>query len=647
MYYYEVWVSSSRYHGEGALTYASELHLAVGSIVIVPLQQQKVVALVVKKAAKPRFKTKQIIRTVSSSALAKELQELIVWLKDYYPAPFGQLMSLILPTTLIGESRKKLDLGATRLPPAEDLPVLTSEQERSMSAIDKSRQQSVLLHGDTGTGKTRVYLELVKQALENGRSAILLTPEIGLTPQLALACSVAFPGKTVIVHSGLTASKRRNIWLYTLESPEPLVIIGARSALFSPLGKVGLIVVDEFHETSYKQEQTPYYQTARVAAKLAYLHKAKLILGSATPPIADYFAFKQKDLPIIRMTHRVIQTAPTPPQINIIDLKKREVFRSSPWLADDLIQGIERAISRNEQSLVFLNRRGTARLILCEVCGWQAACPRCDLCLTYHSDRHNMQCHTCGFRQKTPLSCPDCGANNIIFRNIGTKSLYAELQRLFPRAVIKRFDGDNTKPERLEQQYTAVRSGAVDILIGTQVLAKGLDLPKLSVLGVVLADTGLSFPDYTSEERTFQLLTQVVGRVNRGHVAGEVYIQTYHPESPLLKAALNKDYEHFLANQLIERKLYGFPPFRFTLKLTCSRAKRDSAENSSKKLAQELRRFSKTIEIIGPTPAFVEKIQNRYRWHIIVKSFDRPELTRIIKRLPSSWSYDIDPLNLL
>jgi primosomal protein N' (replication factor Y) len=245
------------------------------------------------------------------------------------------------------------------------------------------------------------------------------------------------------------------------------------------------------------------------------------------------------------------------------------------------------------------------------------------------------------------MQCESCSAKDIVFRNIGTKALVTEIQRLFPKAVIGRFDSDTAKKDRLEEQYKNIRDGKIDILVGTQMLGKGLDLPRLSVLGVVAADSGLGFPDFSAEERTFQLLTQVIGRVHRGHLPGKVFIQTYHPESMVISSAISKDYDSFYRQQLQERKMFGFPPFRFLLKLTCVRATSDSAKKACEKLSQEIRSSGLRIEVVGPSPAFVEKIHNRYRWQIIVKSVDRSLLVGIIRTLPAKWSYDIDPINLL
>jgi primosomal protein N' (replication factor Y) len=312
-----------------------------------------------------------------------------------------------------------------------------------------------------------------------------------------------------------------------------------------------------------------------------------------------------------------------------------------------LLSALENSLLNHQQSLVFLNRRGTAKLVLCQKCGWEALCPRCDLPLTYHGDKHIMQCHTCGFHDSVPSTCPVCSESDIIFKSIGTKSLVIELERLLPKARIGRFDSDTAKPDSLGVQYASIRDGKIDILVGTQMLGKGLDLPKLSTLGIVLADTSLTFPDYTSEERTYQLLTQALGRVHRGHVAGTAFIQTYHPENNVLLSAVSKDYESFYDSQIEERKLFRFPPYRHMLKLTCSRSSSQNAKRASLQLASELRNRNLPVEIIGPSPAFIEKTHDRYRWQLIIKSTRRIELINIIRDLPANWSYDIDPVNLL
>ncbi len=645
MFYYETWVRSQRYHSDKPLTYCFSAKLPIGSIVVVPLQNKNVVGIVVNTVNKPSFTTKAIVRAISDAPLPAQLIELISWMKDYYPAPFGQIVSTVIPVALTSKSRQPNPKNPVTNAKAT-LPPLNDEQASVLGQI-RASGQSVMLHGDTGTGKTRVYMELIQESLSQKRSVVLLTPEIGLTPQLANECQELFPGQTVVIHSGLSVAERRNIWMSILEAKLPLIVIGPRSALFTPLNDVGLVIIDECHESTYKQEQAPHYQATRIGAQLAKLHDAQLILGSATPSVDDYYIFSKKNLPILRMTKQAVTNPFGAPKIDVIDLKNKQHFTKSAWLSNTLLKAVQTVINNKQQALVLLNRRGTARLILCQQCGWQALCPRCDLPLTYHGDTHNIQCHTCGYLAKTPTNCPECSANDIIFRNIGTKSIVSEIKRLIPNATIARFDSDTLKPERLEQQYSKLKNGSIDILVGTQMLGKGLDLPNLAVLGIVTAETSLSFPDFTAEERTFQQLAQALGRINRGHTPGTAVIQTYQPRSLLLKAVIDKNYNLFYESQIKERQIYKFPPFRHLLKLTCSRASNASAQRASEQLSNKIKSADFPIEIIGPNPAFINKTHGRYHWQIVIKSVDRHALVEIIHNLPTGWSYDIDPMNLL
>ncbi len=645
MNYYEIWVSSQAFHGSEPLTYASELLFEIGDVVSVPLQRKRVIGFVVGKVGKPTFNTKSVEPLPEPARIPSQLVELFKWMQTYYPAPSGQIASLLLPSSLDQKARAKVGSENTQQKP-KSLPPLTKAQTKALNAI-RSSSSSVLLHGDTGSGKTRVYIELARDALHNDKSAIVLTPEISLTPQLVAEFTAQFPNQTLVMHSHLTPAERRKVWLLVAKATTPLIVIGPRSALFAPLKKVGLVVIDEAHDQAYKQEQPPHYLASRVAAMLANIHGAQLVLGSATPSVADYFTFESKQLPIVRMEGSAISNVEQPTDIAIVDIKNRDQFKESAWLSTDMIQAIRFALDRGLQSLVFLNRRGSARIVMCQNCGWQALCPRCDVPLTYHGDQHKLICHTCGHRASSPSSCPECTAIEISYKSIGTKAVSEELRRLFPEARVERFDSDNLKSERLDQNHNAVSSGEIDILVGTQILTKGLDLPKLAVVGIVAADTALSFPDYTAEETTFQQLSQVIGRVRRGHQSGKVIIQTFYPENMALKAAVDKNYSLFYKQQILEREKFLFTPFSYLLKLVCSRKSSASAE----KVAQSLHTFLSTlplsIEIIGPSPAFKPKQYDKYYWQIVVKAKKRDQLISIISQLPAQISYDIDPINLL
>jgi primosomal protein N' (replication factor Y) len=618
--------------------------------------RRNTLGVVVGEVTRPKFTTKSVSSIYDSlPPLPSQLLQLAVWLPQYYPAPLGAIGQQIMPA---GFSEKLLqnavaNIDKTQPPPAHPegseeakLPALTTEQKSVLSAIGKP--DTYVLHGETGSGKTRIYIEQALKTLTSGHSLILLSPEIGLTSQLSAVFRATFGSRVVVMHSQLTALERQTAWLKCLLSTEPLIVIGPRSALFAPLQTIGLIIIDEFHEPAYKQEQAPHYHAVRVGSMLAHLHGATLLLGSATPSITDYYLAEHKNKPILRMTKPARSQEGHILHTHIIDLKDRANFSRSPHISDVLVKAIEQALGQGEQSLLYLNRRGSARLVICNACGWQALCPHCDLPLTYHNDSHLLMCHTCGFTQPTPSSCPECGNPDIIFTAIGTKALADEAQRLFPAARVQRFDTDNKKAERFEQHYDNVQAGNVDILVGTQVLAKGLDLPNLSVLGVITADTSLSMPDFSAQERTYQLLSQVLGRVGRGHRSSTAIVQTYQPESPILQASITKDWPKYYASELEERETFLFPPFVYLLQLTCRRAKSVTAEKAALALADIFRTERLHVTIEGPAPSFHEKIGDKYQWQLVLKSRNRSELVKAIKLLPSSgWSYNIDPVTLL
>ena len=648
MRFYLVWVSSPQYKSSSPLTYGFNGQLKNGSIVEVPFRNKKIIGLVDSETAKPDFATKEISNLVINETLPESTLKLFEWLANYYPASSAAHLQLFLPTNLL-----KLVPSTTNIKNNNDLidlklPKLTNEQSQVINEIRATSGRTTMLHGDTSSGKTRVYIELIYEALQKNRSAIVLTPEIGLTPQLIKVLEESFPSRVVLIHSSLSDKIRRDNWLKILNSTRPIIVVGPRSALFSPLKNIGIIVMDEAHEATYKQEQAPYYQSSRVAAKLSEINKASLIFGTATPLISDYYILKSKDL----LTARMIKSAVSGKNddraiIETVKMTERDSFKKATWLSDPLLNSISQSLSDKQQSIVFLNRRGTAQVILCQKCGWQALCPNCDTTLTYHGDTHKMICHSCNFNQTVPSLCPVCKSPDIIFRGAGTKAITEELKKIFPTAKISRFDKDNKKLDSLEKNYDDLLSGKVDIIVGTQIITKGLDLPNLSTVGIVMADSGLYFPDYMAEERTFQNLMQVIGRVARGHLPGRVIVQTYHPESLAIKAAINKNFQEFYDQQLIERKKFRFPPFVYLLKISCKRATQKSSETACKQLINDIDKLGLKVSINGPAPAFHEKQNGRFVWQLIIKSTDRSNLLKIIESLPSNFSYDIDPANLL
>jgi primosomal protein N' (replication factor Y) len=643
MFYYEIWVGSTKFHANKPLTYSCDDKLQLGEVVDVPLRNKKSLGFVHKEVNVDKALSSKIKSVLSHSKLILPLQsrKLHDWMQQYYPSPSGTITNLFLPPLLI---TKESSFDPKPEVPAH-LPPLTSDQIQAIKTLEKTDATS-LLFGETGTGKTRVYLELAQKSIKSNQSVVILTPEIGLTPQLARDFSEMFPNKTIVLHSNLTPAKRRDSWHRIATSAEPLIIIGPRSALFAPLKSIGLIVLDEAHEHTYKQEQAPYYHASRVAAQLAKLHKARCVIASATPLVNDYFLFEQKKMPIIRMTE-LARGKVTPPKVKIIDLKNPDEIRRSTSLSKSLVEGVEETLAKKQQVLLFLNRRGSARMILCQNCGWQATCPHCDIALTYHADRHQLRCHTCGYNQPIVTSCPVCKSNEIVYQTPGTKSLEDEARQIFTGATIKRFDSDNLAEEKLERHFIDLVEAHVDIIIGTQLITKGLDLPQLGLVGIINADASLNFPDYTAEEKTYQLLRQVIGRVGRHQQSSNVIVQTFNPDNPLLQLAITSNWADFYAKQLDERQQFGFPPFYHLLQLRVARATRASAQTASNELAKELRSGYARIKLRGPSPQLHEKVRGKYHWQIIVSSKERSHLLEIIKNLPSGWQHNIDPFDLM
>ncbi len=659
MYYYEVWVNSLSYRSKESLTYHSTKKLRIGSLVNTELKKEIVNAVIVKNVSKPRFKTKKINSELTNiPPIPFHLIRLAKWIMDYYSSNVGVVTKLILPIKLTSESDSKkettkleaeLNNKHSLISGSKRDQELTGEQFGAISKMSKN--DTYLLHGVTGSGKTRVYIEMIKKTLKNKQSSILLVPEIGLMGQLKSTLSEYFNPEIIIEWDSRQPPKiKKSNWLRIISSKTPLIVIGPRSALFSPLNNLGLIIVDECHETSYKQESSPRYETNRVASYLTKLLNIKLILGSATPSVIDYFLAKNKEKNIVLMKNRAITNEAEEKNIKLVDLKDKNQFIRSKYLSELLIESIENSLSRNEQILLYLNRRGTSRVVFCTSCGWQSNCPHCDIPLTYHSDLHKLICHSCDFKSSPPTSCPVCRNADIIYKSIGTKAVVEEMERLFPSAKIARFDSDNKKSERMEHSYEKLIKGSIDIIVGTQLVAKSLDLPKLSTLGVIIADTSLYLPDFSSSERTFQLLNQVIGRVGRGHInSTNTIIQTYNPDNKLIKYAIEDNYQGFYEEELSERQKYFFPPFCSIVKISGKAKNRNIIINKMSDFKKELENNPDfpSIVVEGPSPSYREKTKNLYNWQLVVKSKDRSVLLRLINSLPKNLSFDIDPGNLL
>lgn len=646
MHYYEVAPNQIIRATSASFTYTSESRLQIGTLVVIEVGKKSFTGVVLRAVTKPKYETKLISSIIETTPLPEQLVDLAKWLSAYYGTHLATVLQTLLPRGIQKTRRERKITTRETLRDRTNI-VFTDEQNSAITTVETMSPGTALLHGVTGSGKTHVYIELAKRTLARGQSVILLVPEIALTSQLVDEFSHHFDN-TILTHSRQTEAERHAAWRDSLTTDMPRVAIGPRSALFLPLAHVGMIIIDEAHEPSFKQEQSPRYSALRAASVLASYHSAKVVLGSATPAIADYYLAEQSGRPIINMVTRARDNA-VAPTIDLVDMTKRANFKQHRFLSDKLLAQLTKTFVDGNQALVFHNRRGSASTTLCENCAWSAMCTRCFIPLTLHADKHHLRCHVCGVIENVPTSCPECGAADIIHKGIGTKLIESELRKLFPDKVIARFDGDSESGESIEQKYKELYSGEIDLIIGTQVIAKGLDLPKLRTVGVIQADSGLSLPDYGSSERTFQLLAQVIGRVGRSHHPTAVIVQSYQPTHPAVVDGLAQNYADFYKKTLAERQHSHFPPFTFLLKLTCVYKTETAAVKNAQKLAHELRaKAMPDVQILGPTPAFYERQHDTYRWQLTLKSPKRADLVAILAYLPPAhWQYELDPISLL
>jgi len=536
---------------------------------------------------------------------------------------------------------------------------LTKEQTQGLEIITqyikKQKFKVFLLHGITGSGKTEIYLQAIDEVLKVGKEAIVLVPEISLTPQTVERFKSRFGEKIAILHSKLSTGERYDQWR-KIQSGEAKIVIGARSAVFAPLKNLGLIVIDEEHETTYKQSDTaPHYHARDVAIMRAKFTDAIAILGTATPSLESFYNTSIGKSYYIHLPYRIDHRPLA--KVEIVDMKEEYKMGNYGIFSTKLKNAIEDRLVKKEQILIFLNRRGFATFIQCRECGTTMKCPNCEITLTYHFVDKMLKCHYCNFQKMAPQVCPKCQGTQIRYSGTGTQKVESELQRLFPKARISRMDLDTTTQKMAyDKILSSFKSQGIDILVGTQMIAKGLDFPNVTLVGVVLADVGLNFPDFRASERTFALLTQVAGRAGRGEVPGLVIIQTYNPEHPTILSAKTQNYHTFYSQEITYRKELNYPPFTHLTNIIIKGKK----EEETIKLAQiidtnlRLNNHAKTAIILGPAPCPLTKIKEEYRWQILLKGDPKnlreilnSTLTEITIPKHLKVSIDVDPIGML
>ncbi|CAG7603886.1 primosomal protein N' [Paenibacillus solanacearum] len=559
--------------------------------------------------------------------------------------------------------------------PTSPLP-LTPEQQQVYGRIRDSlhaRQRHVfLLQGVTGSGKTEVYLQSIQSCLDLGREAIVLVPEISLTPQMVERFKGRFGNRVAVLHSRLSHGERYDEWRKIVRR-DVQVVIGARSAIFAPFTNLGLIIIDEEHETTYKQEESPKYHARDVAVARARYHGASVVLGSATPSLESIFrtlpqarqqATEQRPaFELLSMPSRV-EGRPLP-KVNIVDMREELKNGNRSMFSRDLYKAIEERLHKKEQIVLLLNRRGYATFVMCRTCGYVADCPHCDISLTYHQSSKAIRCHYCGYAERELSVCPDCGSEHIRHFGTGTQRVEEELGKLFPGIRVIRMDVDTTTEKGSHEKWlTMFRNRQADVLLGTQMVAKGLDFPYVTLVGALAADSVLNLPDFRSAERTFQLLTQVAGRAGRHQLPGEVFVQTYTPEHYSIISASRHDYASFMQKEMQMRQLHNYPPFHRLVLLTLSHEQVPLLLRSGEMLASRLKELSQSLagraemEVLGPVASPISRIKDRYRFQCMIKYRGETDIASILEQASTvldeavkgqklTLSIDVDPLLLM
>lgn len=533
---------------------------------------------------------------------------------------------------------------------------------RIHATLRSSQYREYLLHGVTGSGKTELYLRAAAWCLSRGKGVIMLVPEIALASQISQRIAARFPGQAAIIHSNLPESERYHIWDGIRKRRIPIVV-GPRSALFSPMPDLGLIVMDEEHDPAFKQGQIPRYHARDVARLIARQHDAMLLLGSATPDVATYQRALDGDIERLVLPERIGQqvgiatngSGPPSlalPAVDVVDMREELRHENTGLFSRQLIERVNQTIRQNEQTILFLNRRGAATFIQCRSCGHVAECPLCDIPLVYHPDRRRALCHRCGHQEQTPTRCPSCQLMTISYYGSGTQRVEREAKKQFPNARVLRWDRDMIRGSVThESLMNQVLNREADIIVGTQLIAKGFDFPDVMTIGVINADGQLHLPDFRSGERTFQLLMQVAGRAGRRIAGSEVIFQSYSPYHYAIQAAANHDYQAFAGEELAFRRLHHYPPFARLVRLLYRNQDPVDCESAAHELADDLFREAERsgfqdVEILGPTPAFVARIRGYYQWQIVLRGEDAQPLAANAGIAPG-WLIDVDPLSMI
>ncbi len=643
--------------------------VCAGKRVWVPFRNKTIVGYIVGVSDSTSIKFTRDIKEVidKQPLLSKEMLELTRWIADYYFCSWGEAIEAAVAGPFkqgktVVRVRKDTDAFSSVKTDEQMNPyILTSHQDLALSEItpfiENNKFGVFLLHGITASGKTEVYFGAIEEVLAKDKEVIVFVPEIALTSQALQRFTEKFgKEKVAVIHSRLSKSEKYIEW-QRIEKGEAKIVVGARSAIFSPVKNLGLIVVDEEHEHTYKQEDVPRYHLVDTAIKRAEISTGVVILGSATPSLESMLAAKEGRYKLIELPERVCGR--DLPAVALVDMRQQSRMAKRPTvLSKALEDSINRCLKNKEQVILFLNRRGFSTFARCSKCGFVLNCPHCNLALVYHFDRRQMLCHHCSYHAGTPEICPECKGNYIKYLGVGTQKVESELHRLFPNASIARMDSDALQKKNAHFEiFDDFKSGKIDIMIGTQMLAKGLDFPNVTLVGVISADVTLNLPDFRACERTFSLLTQVAGRAGRGEISGKVIIQTYTPEHYSIQCAIAHDYNSFYEQEIVFRKQLQLPPYTRMISIALRSKKEELSAAGAQKLAEVLNKQNKkkSLGLVMASPLALSKLKGYFRWVVVIKSKDILKSNALLKNCLRKWrppskvriTVDVDPLMVM
>ncbi|AHL71363.1 MULTISPECIES: primosomal protein N' [Bacillus] len=597
-----------------------------------------------KNAVKQKALLAFLLQANETTFLAKDLQQ--------QTGASSQTIKALIQEGLLTESYEEIYRDPYRdreFTPSTPLDLTTEQAEAAKpihQAVSDEKHETFLLHGVTGSGKTEIYLQTIDHVLQKGKEAIVLVPEISLTPQMVQRFKERFGSNVAVLHSGLSTGEKYDEWR-KIHRKEVKLVVGARSAVFAPFENLGMIIIDEEHESSYKQEEMPRYHAKDVAIERAGRHQCPVVLGSATPSLESYARAKKGVYTLLTLKRRVNQQQL--PHVSLIDMREELRNGNRSMFSEELMLRLKEVLERKEQAVLFLNKRGYSSFVMCRDCGYVEQCPHCEISLTYHRFQKRLKCHYCGHEAPVPAECPECHSEHIRYFGTGTQRVEEELTKVLPEARVIRMDVDTTSRKGAhEKLLTSFGNKEADILLGTQMIAKGLDFPDVTLVGVLSADTSLHIPDFRSSEKTFQLLTQVSGRAGRHEKAGSVIIQSYTPSHYSIELTKQHDYEAFYEQEMLHRRHQSYPPFYFLAMVTVSHEEVTKAAHVTDKIVQFLKmNCAPNTRILGPAASPIAKIKDRYRYQCVIKYKRENELASLLRKIQDHYQKEMEQKQLM